>query len=122
MKILLVFLGGGFGSVLRYLFSIMSSNFIHYYQPVSTLLSNVLSTLIFGLFVFILDSKIIISEALKLFFLFGFCGGFSTFSTFSFETFNLFKQGYIFLSISNIFLSITSCITILYILNKYHLK
>ena len=120
MKILLVFLGGGFGSVLRYLFSIMSSNFIHYYQPVSTLLSNILSTLIFGLFVFILDSKIIISEELKLFFLFGFCGGFSTFSTFSFETFNLFKQGYIFLSISNIFFSITSCIIILYILNKYH--
>ncbi len=88
--LLLVFIGGGFGSVTRFLFSkwlnpVMSSFFL------GTFTANVISCLILGLITGVVGMKILPENVAKPLLLIGFCGGFSTFSTFTNELINLGK-------------------------------
>ncbi|MEY4927706.1 MAG: fluoride efflux transporter CrcB [Bacteroidota bacterium] len=90
-KILLVFLGGGAGSLARYgvaeALSESSKNF-----PYATLCANIAACIVLG-FVGTLAVKDSVTDATRLLLVTGFCGGFSTFSTFSNETFLLLQQG-----------------------------
>ncbi|MFK7808245.1 MAG: fluoride efflux transporter CrcB [Saprospiraceae bacterium] len=85
-----MFLGGGLGSLCRYSIAKLiphSANFFY-----GTFAANVLSSLILGIIAG-LALKNVISGDTRLFFITGFCGGFSTFSTFSAETLQLFEAG-----------------------------
>jgi len=117
MHWILVFIGGGLGSVVRFSLSklILSSK---YPLPLSTLVSNVLASLILGISIALLDSKTF-STNYYLFLGVGFCGGFSTFSTFSYETLKLWQQGDVFWAITNIFVSVIACIVIAYLGLKF---
>ena len=77
-----VFLGGGFGSMLRY-FLDQQWNQLHHI-PFGTLLSNVAASLILGVIAGYLSKEMISIQYAALIGV-GFCGGFSTFSTFSKE-------------------------------------
>ncbi|HRG91060.1 MAG TPA: fluoride efflux transporter CrcB [Chitinophagales bacterium] len=92
MNYILVFVGGGSGSVVRYL---LSRYFVHQPGafPLSTFLSNTISSFILGALVAYMASKPTGNDNLRLFIATGFCGGFSTFSTFSYETFSLLNSG-----------------------------
>ncbi len=100
----LVFLGGGFGSVARFLVG----RALIVFQPIfpfATLCSNFLSCVIFGAVLMLGVNKLDLSYSLKLLLITGFCGGFSTYSSFTFETVELFKNGQNGLAISNIVLN-----------------
>ncbi len=89
MNVLMVFLGGGTGSVLRYLVGLWigSSAF-----PWATFAVNAVGSLAIGLFGG-WASRFGWGEALRLSLTVGLCGGFTTFSTFSKESLALIEGG-----------------------------
>lgn len=91
-NLLLIALGGAVGSVLRYLVSSLNTSF-----PWGTFTVNILGSLLIGLLVGLV-SKGMLSPELKLLFVTGFCGGFTTFSTFANESFSMVKAGDILLT------------------------
>lgn len=108
-QLIMVFLGGGSGSVLRYLigwsFKKMGPTWAF---PVHTLASNVLACLIFALVLVLSKNKGTESHALLLA---GFCGGLSTFSSFSYET-NQLMGTQPALALLNIGVSVALCLLI----------
>ncbi len=92
MKLLFVFLGGGFGSVLRYSVSKYFNN-IESSLPYGTLLVNIIGSFIIGVVIGFTYKSNILTQNQTLFLAVGFCGGFTTFSTFAFENSEFIKNG-----------------------------
>lgn len=89
---LLVFIGGGFGSVCRYLLGKWLNNFENSI-PYGTLLANVLGSLLIGVVLGYLVKTSSVSQTQSLLLATGFCGGFTTFSTFAYENQLFLKNG-----------------------------
>ena len=91
-QLLMVFIGGGLGSVARYYLSLKFNNF-EGALPYGTMLANILGSLIIGL-IFGLAAKYgSFNENYSLLLATGFCGGFTTFSTFAYENHLYLKNG-----------------------------
>ncbi len=91
-QLLLVFLGGGTGSILRYLISKALNNSItHFY--LGTFLVNVLGCLIIGFALGLSARNNLLSPNQAILLTTGFCGGFTTFSTFALEQQTFLKNG-----------------------------
>ncbi len=118
MNALLVFIGGGLGSLMRYGISMISSKYIANGFPVATLISNIFACLILGIVMLIVIPKLPESTWIHPLVAVGICGGFSTFSTFSAETLNLFQSGNGILGLFNILTSVGTCIGILYMISS----
>ena len=89
-NILLVGVGGGLGSMLRYICYLALKNQSF---PYATLLVNIVGSFIIGI---ILASSLRSGghwDATKLFLATGICGGFTTFSAFSYENISLIQSG-----------------------------
>ncbi len=115
-QLLLVFAGGGLGSVSRFLVGKIYPAGISLF-PLGTLTANFLSCLIFGAVLGLSVEKLNLSDPLKLLIITGFCGGFSTYSSFTAETVELFKQSQSALAIGNIVANFALSVAGLYLGN-----
>ena len=103
LNYLIIFLGGGVGSILRYSLGEYTKNWIPSF-PLGTLLCNSLSCVLLGVVVS-LCAKGVLSDQQRLLFGTGVCGGFSTYSTFTNDTYLLFQNENWILGIGNMTLN-----------------
>ena len=91
-QLFFVFIGGGLGSVLRYIIgrylNQTGSGF-----PLGTFTANILGSLLIGIIIGLAAKNNTLSQNQTLLLATGFCGGFTTFSTFAYENHVLFKSG-----------------------------
>lgn len=99
-------LGGGLGSVLRYLTTVVMGKYVQATLPYATFVTNIIGCLLIGLFFGYLEKQNAVSQDLKFFLITGLCGGFTTFSTFSHENVQLLQNNQIFIVFLYISLSV----------------
>jgi len=91
-QLLLVFLGGGLGSALRFGIG-KYMNSIENGIPYGTFAVNILGSLLIGIILGLAVKNSNISQNTLLFVATGFCGGFTTFSAFAYENHVFLKSG-----------------------------
>ena len=91
-NILLVGLGGGLGSIARYLCQRWTLRAFPHSFPLGTFAVNVIGCFLIGLFWGMTFRTFQSNENWKLFLMTGICGGFTTFSAFTLEGIGLIKE------------------------------
>ena len=91
-QLLLVFLGGGFGSVLRYTIGKYLNN-AETGIPYGTFATNIIGSLLIGLILGFAAKNNALTQNHTLLLATGFCGGFTTFSTFAYENHVFLRSG-----------------------------
>ncbi len=93
MNVIMVFIGGGIGAVLRYGTGKIVPFLTKNNNPIwSTMTANLIASILFAVFVAYVLPKTN-QQNLNLLLLTGICGGYSTFSTFAFENLTLLQRG-----------------------------
>ena len=91
-QFLLVCIGGGFGSGLRYLIG-KYLNSTETGIPYGTFAANIIGSLLIGVILGLAAKNDALSQNQTLLLATGFCGGFTTFSTFAYENHMFLKSG-----------------------------
>ncbi|MCK9562283.1 MAG: fluoride efflux transporter CrcB [Bacteroidales bacterium] len=91
--IICIGIGGGFGSIFRYLTSLFIDKYIHTNFPLATCTVNVVGCLIIGILLGLFEWQALPYSNLKFLLITGFCGGYTTFSAFASENIHLFQSG-----------------------------
>ena len=91
-QFLLVFIGGGFGSVLRFIIGKYLNSPANG-MPYGTFAANILGSLLIGIILGMALKNNTLSQNQILFLATGFCGGFTTFSSFAYENHVFLKSG-----------------------------
>ncbi|MES2479984.1 MAG: fluoride efflux transporter CrcB [Bacteroidota bacterium] len=104
-NIIYIGIGGGLGSICRYLLSLAAMKWMGTAFPIGTFLINIIGSLLIGLFLGFFD-KNLLGDSTRLLLITGFCGGFTTFSAFSSENLNLILSGNWFTAILYSLLSV----------------
>lgn len=97
-------LGGGLGAVLRHWLALR----IRHDLPLSTLIVNVVGSLLLGVWIGFLGGPVEMGEQEKRL-VFGFCGGFTTFSSFAYQSLELRRERTLALAAGNIAVSLALC-------------
>ncbi len=118
---ILVFLGGGLGSGLRYFVSITMNQYSKV-LPFGTFTVNMLGCLLIGLVLGYAQKENTLTSNQTLLLATGFCGGFTTFSAFASENLELIRNGELFnfsiYAIGSVFLGIVLILIGYLLVNK----
>ncbi len=108
---LLVALGGALGSVARYWISLWALP-LSRTLPYGTIGINIVGSFAIGFFgtLTMAQGRFAAAEPVRLFFMVGVCGGFTTFSSFSLQTLDLLRAGAPGRALVNVMLSVLLCI------------
>lgn len=108
LNFLLVFVGGGIGSVLRYLVSITALRLYGPHFPLGTLAVNVIGCATMGaIAAFVIwRGPGATGETVRIFFMTGILGGFTTFSAFALDTMVLWERGDVVLAGAYVLISV----------------
>lgn len=119
MNLILVAIGGAFGSMARYLSSeaivkvLRNSSYAIF--PFNTLIINVIGSLLAGVFYyFIIRHFELFDHRMRNLWIVGFLGGFTTFSAFSLDFFRLFVAGHELLALAYVLASVSLAILSLF--------
>lgn len=104
MKYLLVLLGGGAGSLARYLVGAAITSRFGARFPAGTMLVNVTGCFLVGLTMTLLTER---HPFWRLVLVVGFLGGYTTFSSFEWETYSAVREGGFWMGLANVVGSVT---------------
>jgi CrcB protein len=85
-KLLLVFIGGGLGSVTRYGTSLLAGKLVRHRVPWGTLIVNLGGCFLIGIILALAEKSNLMQPSTRLFFVTGFLGGLTTFSSYAMES------------------------------------
>ena len=108
MNLVYLVIGGALGTVSRYWLSGIVHESAGQGFPYGTLAVNALGCFVIGTLATIGQGRWHTVPEVRLFFVVGFCGAFTTFSSLILETDNLFKNGQMLHAFGNIFLSLAA--------------
>jgi CrcB protein len=106
MNYLIVFLGGGIGSMLRHMVNVLCGRWFGLGFPFGTLAVNVTGSIVMGLFAGYFAFKGDAAQSWRLFLMTGILGGYTTFSAFSLDTMLLYERGEIGLALGYVLISV----------------
>lgn len=92
-NVLWIGLGGGIGSMARYLVSLSIATRASHEIGLATFIVNIVGSFLIGYFSSMAETRTNLSPTLVLFLTTGILGGFTTFSAFGLETFQILKSG-----------------------------
>jgi len=108
-------IGGGFGSVSRFLVAREMGRRLGDFLPYGTLAVNVIGSLALGWLATIFLDRPEINGALRLGITVGFLGAFTTFSTFSLESVQLLLSGAVWRAVLNVAVNTVVCLGMCYL-------
>ena len=100
-RFVVVFLGGGAGSLARYLLGTAIMNRVGGRFPAGTVVINITGSFLIGFLMALLTERLNPSPNWRLLLVVGFLGGYTTFSSFEWETLGLVRDGSWWLGLLN---------------------
>ncbi len=108
--VVLVAIGGGLGSILRYLTSGLAARWLGLDFPYGTLIVNVVGSFLIGVVQALAEEASVMPEPARLFLSAGVMGGFTTYSAFSYETVRLVELDAFGRALANVVITTLVCI------------
>jgi len=103
---LIIGFGGFLGSISRYITQLATSRVMPSIFPYGTFVVNIIGCFLIGVFYGLAEREHLLSPQLRLFFVVGFIGSYTTFSTFSMDKWNLIQNGHYVTTFGYLFLSV----------------
>jgi fluoride exporter len=109
-KLLLILLGGGFGSLMRYWVSGWTQRWANGSFPLGTLSVNIIGCALIGFLNALVLGRLLVREEYRVGLIVGVLGGFTTFSSYSWESVALANNGQLWLALTNVVVSNVVCL------------
>lgn len=105
-RLLLVFVGGGAGAVVRYVAGTAIMQRFAGAFPLGTLVINVTGSFLIGVLMTLFTERLEVSPNWRFLLVVGFLGGYTTFSSFEYETIQAVRDGAMGIGILNVVISV----------------